>query len=156
MVCRDRLPDAGVPTGAELRWVDDEASFRDFVKVSDEAYSSIGVPAGLIESAFSDPVPFLEPHIHSVVASLDGEPVAAAQVLLSHGISGVYWVGTVERARGKGLGEAVTRAVTNRSFDEGARVVTLQASPKGEPIYARMGYETLYHYSTLVRFEPAG
>jgi hypothetical protein len=52
------------------------------------------------------------------------------------------------------LGEAVTRAVTNRAFDEGAAVVTLQASPMGEPIYRRMGYEERYRYSTFVRFEP--
>jgi len=25
----------------------------------------------------------------------------------------------------------------------------------GEPIYTRMGYETLYRYNGLVRFEPA-
>jgi hypothetical protein len=26
----------------------------------------------------------------------------------------------------------------------------------GEPIYLRMGYETLYHYRGLVHFEPTG
>jgi hypothetical protein len=92
--------------------------------------------------------------VHTVVAYLDDAPVAAAQTVLSHGIAGVYWVGTVERARGSGLGEAVTRAVTNRAFDRGALVNTLQASPMGAPIYRRMGYETLYDYRGLVRFEP--
>jgi predicted GNAT family acetyltransferase len=77
--------------------------------------------------------------------------VAAAQTLLSHGIAGVYWVGTVDDARGRGLGEAVTRAVTNAAFDLGARANTLQASIMGEPIYRRMGYETLYSYHSLVR-----
>jgi ribosomal protein S18 acetylase RimI-like enzyme len=155
MVCRDRLDDHPVPNGSELRWVEDEVTFRDFIAVSDGAYSSIGLPAGLVSDAFTDPAALLEPYVHSVVAYADGQPAAAAQVILSHGISGVYWVGTVESARGRGLGEAVTRAVTNRAFDEGAAVVTLQASPMGEPIYLRMGYESLYRYSTLVRFEAA-
>jgi hypothetical protein len=74
---------------------------------------------------------------------------------LSHSIAGVYFVGTVERARGSGLGDAVTRAVTNRAFEAGARAVTLQASVMGEPIYLKMGYQTIYHYTTFARFEPA-
>ncbi len=93
--------------------------------------------------------------MHSIVAYLDGEPVAAAQTILSHTIAGVYFVGTVERARGSGLGDAVTRAVTNRAFEAGAGAVTLQASVMGEPIYLKMGYQTIYHYSTFARFEPA-
>ena len=67
--------------------------------------------------------------------------------------NGVDRVGTVEAARGRGLGDLVTRAVTNRSLDEGAPACTLQASPMGEPIYARMGYEQIYRYRGLVRFE---
>ena len=47
-------------------------------------------------------------------------PVACAQLLLSHGIGGVYYVGTLEAARGRGLGELVTAAVTNRGFERGA------------------------------------
>jgi len=80
--------------------------------------------------------------------------VAAAQTLLSHGIAGVYWVGTVEGARSRGLGEAVTRAVTNAAFDRGATANSLQASPMGEPIYRRMGYEEIYRYTTYTRLTP--
>ena len=93
----------------------------------------------------------LEPHIAVVVAHDGDQPVAAAQALLSHGIAGVYWVGTLEAARGKGLGEAVCRWVTNWAFDQGAAAQTLQASTMGEPIYARMGYETLYRYGSWFR-----
>ena len=62
----------------------------------------------------------------------------------------MYFVGTVEAARGLGIGELVTRAVTDRAFDLGAAAVTLQASPMGEAIYARMGYVAAYRYSTLL------
>ena len=152
MVCRARLEDEQPPAGATLRWVDDATSLHDFVTVSDQAYSSVGMEPGAVADAIVDLDRFTAPHVHTVVAYLDDAPVAAAMVLLSHSISGVYWVGTTEPARGSGLGEAVTRAVTNRAFDDGARAVTLQASPMGEPIYLRMGYEPLYRYSTLVRF----
>jgi len=152
MVCRTRLDDQPVPAGATLRWVADQRSLDDFVTVSDLAYSSVGMEPGAVAEAICDVDRVTAPHVHTVVAYLDGAPVAAAMVLLSHSISGVYWVGTTEPARGSGLGEAVTRAVTNRAFDDGARAVTLQASPMGEPIYLRMGYESLYRYSTWVCF----
>jgi hypothetical protein len=155
MVCRQRLQDEPIPAGADLRWVEHDDGVRDFVAVNTAAYQSLGMPPDVLPAMIVPGPRFLEPHVQSVVAYLDDEPVAAAQTILSHGIAGVYWVGTVERARGTGIGEAVTRAVTNRAFDLGARANSLQASPMGEPIYLRMGYESLYRYRTYTRFEPA-
>jgi GNAT superfamily N-acetyltransferase len=155
MVCRQRLPERDLPAGVELRWVHDDAGIADFITVTATAYGSLGMPPEVVP-AMIEPGPLMvEPHVHTVLAYLDGEPVAAAQTLLSHGIAGVYWVGTLEAARGKGLGEAVTRAVTNRAFDRGALANSLQASPMGEPLYPRMGYETIYRYTGYTRFEPA-
>lgn len=154
MVCRSRLEDRPVPAAAGLRWVVDDDGIRDFITVNTAAYGSLGMPPDVMPAIITPGPAFLEPHIQTVVAYLDDQPVAAAQTVLSHGIAGVYWVGTVERARGTGLGESVTRAVTNRAFDLGAVANTLQASPMGEPIYLRMGYETVYHYRGYTLFEP--
>jgi hypothetical protein len=152
MVCRGPVEPRPGPDGIELRWLADEHGVADFVAVSSAAYARLGLPVGEVEAAIVEPGLVLEPHIHTVVAYLEGEPVGAAQTLLSHGIAGVYWVGATEAVRGRGLGDAVTRAVTNRAFDLDAAAVILQASPMGERIYAAMGYETLYHYRGLVRF----
>jgi ribosomal protein S18 acetylase RimI-like enzyme len=96
----------------------------------------------------------LEPQNEVVLALLDGQPAAGAHLLCSHGMAGVYYVGTLEAARGRGLGELVTATVTNRAFERGAPFVGLQASPMGEPIYRRMGYRDLYRQAGLVRFTP--
>jgi hypothetical protein len=154
MVCRRRLEERPVPNGAALGWVEDVAAIADFAAVSSAAYEALGLPSDVTKELLTPSPRFLEPHVHAVVAYLDDSPVAAAMTVLSHGIAGVYWVGTIEAARGSGLGEAVTRAVTNRAFDRGALVNTLQASPMGEPVYRRMGYETLYGYRGLVHLEP--
>lgn len=124
----------------------------DFVEVSDTAYQSLGMPAGTLHTAVAAPHRVVAPGTTVVVATVDGRAAGAAMALLSHGIAGVYFVGTLEAARGRGIGDAVTRAVTNRAFDDGARAVTLQASAMGEAIYARMGYRELYRYTTYVRF----
>jgi GNAT superfamily N-acetyltransferase len=55
----------------------------------------------------------------------------------------VGWVGTLPDFRRRGLGSLVTRAVTNEAFRRGARIVALQASPQGLPVYERMGYRTI-------------
>jgi GNAT superfamily N-acetyltransferase len=155
MVCRARLNDVAPSDGVEVRTVASATDVHDFVGVNAQAYATYGMPPEVASDVVGRADRFLgAPNVVSVVAYLDGAPVAAAQTLLSHGIAGVYWVGTVDSARGRGLGEAVTRAVTNAAFDLGATANSLQASPMGEPIYRRMGYEEIYRYATYTRLTP--
>jgi predicted GNAT family acetyltransferase len=58
-------------------------------------------------------------------------------------------------ARGKGLAELCTRAVGNLAFDLGARVVVLQASVMGEPVYRRMGYREVTRYPYYLQLPPS-
>ena len=71
------------------------------------------------------------------------------------GVGFVGWVGTTEAARGRGAGAAITVAATNAAFDRGARLASLQASPMGESIYARLGYRELFNYRLWARARPA-
>ncbi len=158
MVCRTRLADAVAPEGIELQWVTGaDALADDFVSVSDRAYQSLGMTAGVIEDVIVRRDLLCADGVHSVVAVGDEGPLAAAQLLMSEpidgvSVAGVYYVGTLEAARGRGLGELVTRAVTNLGFDLGGGFASLQATDMGAPIYRRMGYELLTTYRGLVRF----
>ena len=152
MVCRAPVS-GGVPDGIELRRVVTADAVADFAAVSGDAYGTYGMPADVPSEVFSAPARFLaEPNVDAVVAYAGTVPVAAALVLLSHGIAGVYWVGTVGSARGRGLGRCVTASVTTTAFERGADAVTLQASVMGEPIYRSMGFTEVYRYSNWVRF----
>ena len=51
-----------------------------------------------------------------------------------------------------GLGALVTVASTNLAFAHGASSVSLQASPMGESVYRKLGYDTIYHYAEYVRW----
>ena len=75
------------------------------------------------------------------VASLGGAPVGCATVFLGAGVAGLYHVATVQRARGKGIGKAVTLAALEHARDLGYRVSILHASKEGEPIYRQIGFE---------------
>jgi len=154
MACNAPVDGPPPAAGVTLRWAGTPADVEAFADLVDTAYQSLGAPAGAIRPSIVANERLLEPHLDIALALVDGEPVACAQLLMSHGMAGVYYVGTLEAARGRGLGELVTRAVTNRAFERGASFVGLQASPMGEPIYRRMGYRPIYRQAGLVRFEP--
>ncbi len=154
MVLERRLPDVPTPAGVSIRTVDTDADAREFARVGDESYRTLGMPEGGGLAMLGRLAVLRAPHIVSILASVDGTPTAAAMVILSHGVGGVYWVATTPAARGRGLGELVTRIVGNVAFDLGARAVVLQASPMGEPIYRRMGYREVTRYPCYVQFTP--
>jgi hypothetical protein len=148
MVLDHGLPDAVAREGVQLRPVVDDETRRDYLAVLADSFTTTqGTPAEVLEGNFGHVDALHGPNVRAVVASLDGEPAAGAFVLVSHGVAGVQYVGTVERARGRGLGELVTRWVSNAGFDLGARIAALQASEMGEPVYRRMGYQTVSRYS---------
>jgi ribosomal protein S18 acetylase RimI-like enzyme len=150
MFVERRLEDVSAAPDFEIREVVDAAGLADYAEVSQLAWATYGIPANAVGEIFDDPAFLSRPHVRAVVGYYKGAAASAAFVLLSHGIAGIYWVGTVPTARGRGMGEACTRAVTNIAFDAGAVLVTLQASPMGEPIYCRMGYHSLGVYRLCV------
>lgn len=93
----------------------------------------------------------LAPHIEAFVAYLDGAPVSCAMTLASHGVAGVFYVATVERARRRGLGDALTRMAARAGFALGARAVWLGASEMGAGLYRRIGFSELG--TSIVEYE---
>jgi GNAT superfamily N-acetyltransferase len=154
MACRQRLVAPELPTGVELRRVVDAAGLADFVSIDAEAYATYGMPEDVIgDMVARADVVLNDPRTAFVVAYREGEPMATSLVYVSEGTASLQWVGTRPAARGLGLGAAVTVWATNEAFDRGAGSCTLQASTMGAPLYAKLGYETLYHYAEHVRWE---
>jgi ribosomal protein S18 acetylase RimI-like enzyme len=121
----------------------------DFLAVNEDAYSQLKLPRQEMHLYFGRPDELLSPRVVGFIAYRDGLPAAAALTILHAEGAGVYWVGTASHAQRAGLGEACTRLATNAGFHAGARVVTLQASPFGEPLYRKLGYRT---YDRLLQF----
>src|SRR5690606_26455046 len=48
MACAEPPAPVEVPAGVELRWVGQGADIVDLIRVDDEAYQSLGMPAGVI------------------------------------------------------------------------------------------------------------
>jgi ribosomal protein S18 acetylase RimI-like enzyme len=153
MVLSQRAEERPLPEGVELRRLTDAAEAEDYWRVATAAYASLGFPAEVF-AFYENHEGLLADNLVAFLAYLDGAPVAIAMTIVSHGVAGIYWVGSLEEARGRGLGWALTAAATNAGFDRGAEIASLQASPMGEPIYQAMGYETIWSYRLLLSPPP--
>lgn len=59
-------------------------------------------------------------------------------------------IATTERARGNGIGSAVTASLLNLGVELGADAAMLTSTELGYPVYRKLGFETIY---SLVRYE---
>ncbi len=130
-----------VPGEIELRFVADERAVVDYGRVVALANDDPGERerAPLL---FHDET-IVAPHIAAFVAYLGAEPVACAMTLLSHRVAGVFYVATVEHARRRGLGDALTRMAARAGFEMGAHAAWLGASEMAAGLYRRIGFQDL-------------
>jgi GNAT superfamily N-acetyltransferase len=85
-----------------------------------------------------------DPRVRIAVADVDGDPVAAAAAIRWKQTLGVYAVATVERARRRGYGRAVTWAAIDAGRRAwGSSIAVLQSTAMGVPVYASMGFEAI-------------
>jgi ribosomal protein S18 acetylase RimI-like enzyme len=135
--------------GVDVRQVSRPEEVLHYGKVVAEANDDPGERerAGLL---FRDRT-ILAPHIAAFVAYLDGAPVSCSMTLVSHGVAGVFYVATVESARRRGLGDALTRTSARAGFALGARAAWLGASEMGAGLYRRIGFSDLG--TSIVEYE---
>jgi ribosomal protein S18 acetylase RimI-like enzyme len=138
-----------VPADVDVRFGADERAVVDYGRVVAGANDDPGERerAPLL---FHDET-IVAPHVAAFVAYADAQPVACAMTLVSHRVAGVFYVATVERARRRGLGDALTRLAARSGFEMGAHVAWLGASEAGANLYCRIGFKPLG--SMLVELE---
>ena len=115
------------------------AGWADYLRVGD-------LPPGILAGV--DPDAF-----HVVVGYLDGEAVAAGIGYDHDGDCGIYNVGTLERARRRGIGTAVTQALVYDARERGCGTASLQSTPMAEGAYAAVGFRDL---GRILEYGPPG
>lgn len=104
----------------------------------------VALKAGERLRAIVNPELVADPDVRISVLDVDGEPVAGAMAFRLGESLGIYSVATVERARRRGYGRAVTWAAIDAGRRAwGSRIAILQSSVMGRSVYASMGFETL-------------
>jgi GNAT superfamily N-acetyltransferase len=84
-------------------------------------------------------------------ARLDGRLVGHSALNLTTGplgVAGIYDVGVIPAARNRGIGRAVTAAACLFAREIGCRHALLNATGMGEPVYRRLGFQSIGHGQT--------
>jgi GNAT superfamily N-acetyltransferase len=139
----DSLPALTVPPGLEIRRVTTSAGLADYAAITaanwDPPAPSVIEFYSRVAAAALDPACLAR----YFVGYHQGLPVCTTEVMLAHGVAGIYGVSTLEGHRRHGFGGAVTLAALHEARDEGFTTAVLQASPVGEPVYRRLGFRTV-------------
>lgn len=80
--------------------------------------------------------------LYQYLAWLDGEPAAAATLILDDVHSGIFNVATLPALRGRSIGSAITVHALHEARAAGRQSALLIASEMGEPVYRRLGFQT--------------
>ena len=139
-VAASELVEPAPVDGLAIRRVASDADFATYLDIFAPILSPSAAFTELVANA-GRALGFAEdaPEIH-FVGSLGGDPVATVSLVVAGGAAGIYNVTTVESARGRGIGAAMTAAAVRAGRERGMAVATLQASTMGRPVYERLGF----------------
>jgi GNAT superfamily N-acetyltransferase len=131
-----------LPAGHEIRRVVDEAGLGHHM---DMLAAGFGMPREWAEAFLTDEVS-RRPEVAIYVGYQDGQPVTSGLGLRTGTTIGIYNIATVESARRRGYGAAMTMRIVDDGGAEGCEVAILQASEMGQPVYERLGFRTVVEY----------
>jgi len=106
--------------------------------------TSFGMPIEMVHALYP-PAMLDDSRVRAFLGSVDGSAVATSVAIRTGATLGVYSIGTVPEARGRGYGSALTWHLM-RDADPGWEVAVLQASEMGRPVYERMGFQLVREF----------
>jgi len=141
------IPDA--PAELRMRRVS-IGEWEDFLATTAAGF---GMPRPMVDALYA-PAVLDHPAVRAYVGYVDDRPVVVAVSFRTGSTIGVYNIGTVEDARGRGYGTGATWHLM-RDADPDWEVAVLQASDMGRPVYERMGFQLVREFIEHVH-RPAG
>ena len=128
-----------VPTGFVVEEVATETALQDFKHVFAASYE-IPAWAGQAWVDATQAIGVGKTPWKMYVGYLDGLPVATNVLFNGAGVAGVYCVGTIPPARGKGIGAAITLKPLLVARGMGYHHAVLFSSEMGVSVYQRIGF----------------
>lgn len=137
------------PPELRVEVVRDETALRHFAEVTaatwtpgDDTvlrYYAAGAPALLAPGAA----------LRLYVGYAEDEPVATAELAVGPDLVGLYNIATRPSHRRCGYGSTLTRRPLLDARAEGFHTAVLQATPAGERVYRRLGFQPIGHYTVF-------
>jgi GNAT superfamily N-acetyltransferase len=133
--------------GSELvvRLIDTGAGAEAFRVLTATAFQA---PPELADLIVPSPSLAFDPDIALFIGSVGGVDVSAAGYSRT-GTTAVLWgVATLEAYRGRGYGDAVSRAALRHAVGRGCTTAALRSGPKSRPVYERIGFRYVCQHRT--------
>jgi GNAT superfamily N-acetyltransferase len=147
------LPGMAVDPIAPAQPVPEELQIRVVRNVDDladhaTALSAYGLPGEIVRAFLGDEF-WLLPETTTYVGYVGGEPVVSGHAVRTGRAIGVYSIATVDTARRRGYGAAMTERILADAVEASCDVAVLQASAMGRPIYERLGFRLVQEYEVF-------
>ena len=129
------------PAGLEIRQVAG-ASLPDHASVVERGF---GLDRAIIDAVMSDAIA-ADPRFAYYVGYVDGVAAVSGLGVRTGDTIGVFNIATLEEARRRGYGAAITRRILSDGALLGCTIGTLQSSDMGRPVYEAIGFRTVATY----------
>jgi GNAT superfamily N-acetyltransferase len=149
MVCDAAAVEDHPLPGVTVKRLESEEDHAGFTEVLASAFHmppesvARAMPISLFDSASND----------VYLAEYEGRVQSTVSVTRHGEITGIWAMGTLQEAMGKGIGKALLSRAMCTARDAGAKWFFLGATPSGYPLYVRLGYETAFEAQVWVRGE---
>lgn len=127
--------------GLSIELVQNRKMLKEFAQVGFEVFEFLDSDRALYMKGINDAPDRVMNDADIFIGYLQGDPVATGISFTKGRSVGVYFVGTVENARNRGIGTAMTARCINSGIDRGADVSLLQSSEEGFKVYERLGFK---------------
>lgn len=129
-----------LPGNIEIRHATTPQELKDWDTIFSTVFSLPPDAVAFFSEPFSIMVSKHSNQFQQLIVYLDGKPMACGSFFISAGVGGVYNIGTLQEARGNGIGTAITSAGLNWFRKNGIDVAILQSSAMGLSVYNRLGF----------------
>lgn len=129
------------PAGLEIRQVAG-ASLPDHASVVERGF---GLDRAIIDAVMSGAIA-ADPRFAYYVGYVDGVAAVSGLGVRTGDTIGVFNIATLEEARRRGYGAAITRRILADGALRGCTIGTLQSSDMGRPVYEAIGFRTVATY----------
>ncbi len=89
--------------------------------------------------------------IQLLLAHINNQPVATALTYITQGIVGIHQVGVRKNQQGKGIAKQLMEKIIEQNKLDNKKLVVLQASKVGKPLYDRLGFGVLFEIGSFKR-----